>query len=1503
MAKYDSGLTNLSYTNKDFNSIYSELLDLGDRISPKWKPSQSNESDPGALMLKLDAIIGDKNNYNIDKNILELFPSSVTQYPAAREIFDQCGYIMPYYKAAEVIIAINMRTEPEEVTGDQTEANKLIVKEDVNRLYALKDFTMLCNDDNDIVYTIIDADSFITSDGTTYEYKALQGTIKEYNLNNSNLITYNSLDYNNRLYFKELNIAENGIFIQNVKNDIDQRNYSDWIKVDNLMTEPLNTQCYKFGISKDGSKCYIEFPNDIANLIGQGLKIQYITTAGYSGNISEYTLNKFFEDTYAYVSNAADTKATVRNRYDIAYTLNDNVGNSKKITITTENVYIRNVKPSSGGADPETIEEAKKNYERTKNTFETLVSLRDYNNFLLNSEEVSNGFICDRSNDIQCSTKIVTTDGNLETIHSQVSNKTIKYREDHSIIPDDNRTEPAHFTLTEPELNAFDLKIYALKYVHPITNVSRFDLSFELASAGHLVNLKDDLEEIKCIQHDFQELKANEPIYIQLRYPIYAKIIPYNKLETLQQLEIQNKIATKLYESLNSGNLVFGEEIDYDSVYDTIIGCDNRIKSLILDDFDYSAFIIYKDADGNEYFVEIPETIPTIVASNPDSSNNEYTENGEYTENLEAGTLVKWLNTIKAKAILAGVTPLLETPDNNFNFSAAHANGQISRAAGKVTTQSKITINLDEHGEGSVVLTPNESIYLTTNNFITKETYTNNVKYFYHLNDKVTADSIYQLKDVSSTSICDYIIFFWKEVDGDTEPYYYAKYTSTSEFNKISPNFSLRYDTSKEGKPLSSIDMYSKGSSSATQKVYTLMENLIAYILTPSINSTGIVQDSWSISGKQPDDPTNNEIIESCNRGSILSGTKAITIKGPNQVKFNSSYRLYWVLNETENTVNNEPIYKLFKSGTTTYILKTGEYLFYSDLEGKTFSMLGPGTKLELSGTTGPITVKAKSYEEILYGAGDLLNDEQLWYILPKEAEITASEMMYYNIGAESKVKFSLDIDNLKESIYQDVNSIPSNIEFHIVIDKDKCGVEGVSESESFDNTNFVADSNRWSIVEGFDNKKIIQKSLKDCAVTYTYQDNTVQLPIINVADAVWSGYSILNLNCGPETEQTLYKHTEAQIDASGNAIDSIDSREQSITITKKLKNETNHIDPFTDADRDNNGFHYVISPTDSTLKIQSNYAVQSLGGQDIDITAYDMTGARYNNQFYSYSIDSEVDGDDIRTEGFNLEVNLDYAADTSVTGKTGYAAVKLTFPPNDVYDVEAGEKKAVMIPMLTFKDYEEFSIYTYNAREHSKTSNSYVLSRGTYYQLSGRFTDNKENPIPYSIIKPNAQLEIIPVDEQCKVFTLTLSGTSLSPLNEETGKNLLLTKGLKFFAQDVTAEIDEINLFIEVKNKPEDKTDKSRVKFLSIMPYNNESDLKFTEPSDNLKDYDLFTIIKDLDINQKFNYAHKVDDDILIENPLDPYSFLDRNHPYNQAAICKWDYKNSIIKITNKIK
>ena len=64
ITEFEKQISNLSYTQKDLIAVYDELLTLAKKISYKWDPTISNESDPGVILLKLNALICDKNNYN-----------------------------------------------------------------------------------------------------------------------------------------------------------------------------------------------------------------------------------------------------------------------------------------------------------------------------------------------------------------------------------------------------------------------------------------------------------------------------------------------------------------------------------------------------------------------------------------------------------------------------------------------------------------------------------------------------------------------------------------------------------------------------------------------------------------------------------------------------------------------------------------------------------------------------------------------------------------------------------------------------------------------------------------------------------------------------------------------------------------------------------------------------------------------------------------------------------------------------------------------------------------------------------------------------------------------------------------------------------------------------------------------------------------------------------------------------------------------------------------------
>lgn len=730
---YERPLSNLSYTNKDFGAIYPELLDLAKTISYKWDPTISNESDPGVVLLKLMAIIADKNNYNIDKNILELFPESVTQTQNAREIFEQCGYTMRHYVAAETAVSLTLVKEP---TLSQTDLVELKLESSADlddplneRTYSIPQFTMLSDVDNKLIFTLVQ-DVKLRSTGVTQVCTALQGTIHDYTVNGGTKITRANLDHDNRLYFSEMDVAQNGIFISN-----DIYSYSDWVPVDNLGIQPLNTPCYKFGISYDGTRCYIEFPSDIDSLMAEGLTIKYIRTRGAEGNTGRKEIAQFYGDISA--------KKYLTRRPDYSLT---------PITLTTENVFITNQLPAHGGLDPETIKEAKLNYNKVKTTFDTLVSLNDYTNYIYSSNMVSNGFVCDRSNDVQSVVKIRETNNTTDRIITRV----ITEGKDALIKP-------------------HEIKLYGFEFVESVTSSESFNRTFNVLSEfsvneTHIRDRWEEFDSIKCLLHDVREYEKNKIIMLKNVYPLNIKLIPTHNIEvgSQEETEIIERTRSALYEVLNSRRLKFGSPLNYDVVYDAIVNCDERIRALTIDDIEYETYAVYlKDLNN----------IQSIRVDSNYQINN--------LSDDEKTLISNFRKEILARAILCGVTPLYEQ-DTRFKLTLDQTSPNIipdvEMASGKTTLLLEYDGNTGAYK--SAELLSNENLVLTAPNLIGVAEYGVYVRYVYDgpnllskADKKLTGDN--------------YIVFFWKEDDDEGTPYSYVKYTATSNIY-ISPSFALK---------------------------------------------------------------------------------------------------------------------------------------------------------------------------------------------------------------------------------------------------------------------------------------------------------------------------------------------------------------------------------------------------------------------------------------------------------------------------------------------------------------------------------------------------------------------------------------------------------------------------------------------------------------------------------------------------------------------------------------
>ena len=577
-----NSVQNTSYTAKDFQTIFPELLDLVSQLTNKWDPSSSNESDPGVILLKLDALIADKLNYAIDKNTLECFPLSVTQLRNARQLYNQLGYRMKWYQSATTQVSMSY-------SGEESSTNYVDIPA----------FTMVSDENTSKIYTLIGphsegdyhvASSRLLFDSSVISFDAIEGVALDYEINSSKDITVSNLDNNNRLYFNISDIAENGIFITNIGED----NYSSWKLKENLVTESLGNTYYTFGVSQDSNSCYIEFPEDAESIFKNGINITYIKSSGESGNITSNTLNKFYAD----LSLADNTDTTV--------------------VLNSDNVTIKNYSAASNGSDPETIDDAYNGYKRTIGTFDTLVTLRDYVNYIITNKLASNGFACDRNNDPQSTYSIIANLNGVSASQTMIDKETTSSGG------------------TTNKLSAFDLKLYLLQYTDAPSTLNGFENSFTPLSNAKKQVVEAYIEDSKSISHDYASIltpttKRSNICMIVNEYPLVCRIITKAQITDNQADDILQNVQSALFKNLNSSQLEFGESITLELLIDTITNADSRIKSVSVDNIEYTTYAVYatENASGsditykkvqisNMYSDEFEPAIDVVVNYNAD---------------------------------------------------------------------------------------------------------------------------------------------------------------------------------------------------------------------------------------------------------------------------------------------------------------------------------------------------------------------------------------------------------------------------------------------------------------------------------------------------------------------------------------------------------------------------------------------------------------------------------------------------------------------------------------------------------------------------------------------------------------------------------------------------------------------------------------------------------------------------------------------------------------------
>lgn len=104
---YSRGLVN--YTSRDYDSLLQEFKTLIPKLTSLWYPDA--EADPGMVLLKLLASTGDMLGVNLDWLANEVFAPSVSQRKDAEKVFGLIGYTLGWYTAARTEVTFTNNTD------------------------------------------------------------------------------------------------------------------------------------------------------------------------------------------------------------------------------------------------------------------------------------------------------------------------------------------------------------------------------------------------------------------------------------------------------------------------------------------------------------------------------------------------------------------------------------------------------------------------------------------------------------------------------------------------------------------------------------------------------------------------------------------------------------------------------------------------------------------------------------------------------------------------------------------------------------------------------------------------------------------------------------------------------------------------------------------------------------------------------------------------------------------------------------------------------------------------------------------------------------------------------------------------------------------------------------------------------------------------------------------------------------------------------------------------
>ena len=380
----------IKYTSRDYNSLMEEFFDLVPKLTDLWKPEA--DADPGVVLGKILASAADMLGVNVDLLVNELYAPSVQQRKNAERLFSLIGYSLGWYTAARTEVTFR-NTGDADMVLDFGFSGK-----NFGTLTADTDIT---NQPRKITYNVLpmtngygfqesratrsmvtsNIDVFTNSDrvtlktGDSVTRVAIEGELREISKTvaevkaNGYIITLPSQ-----------HVDTTAIWIKAKENLADNFLSTRWLQVDSVadFAEGEPRFCVTYDNYGNAQIQISTVLNQLENYDENYLIVYWIDCSGVIGSVAQDVLGGFMPA-------IPPTDGSTVNSFSAEALKISNLAN----TVELPHTY------TVTGKSPETAKEAYINSRKYINTWDSLITIPDYNRFIRREAGVDSGVVID----------------------------------------------------------------------------------------------------------------------------------------------------------------------------------------------------------------------------------------------------------------------------------------------------------------------------------------------------------------------------------------------------------------------------------------------------------------------------------------------------------------------------------------------------------------------------------------------------------------------------------------------------------------------------------------------------------------------------------------------------------------------------------------------------------------------------------------------------------------------------------------------------------------------------------------------------------------------------------------------------------------------------------------------------------------------------------------------------------------------------------------------------